>query len=152
TTATVIFDSVVTLPATPAAAFRLTRTRPGAPTGDVALAVDLSASATERTVATLTFSGPMTEFGSLVDGAYVLTIFGGQIAGGGGFMLDGNADGAPGGDNLTGQYRLFGDTTGDVFNDRSVTTSDVTAFRGAFGTTAGAVGYLPHLDFNVDGV
>ena len=148
TNATVIFDSAVTLPATPAAAFRLTRTGPGGPTGDVTVAVDLSASTTAQTIATLTFSGPLTEFGSLIDGNYTLTVLGSQVTGEGGFLLDGYGNGSPGGDNVTPLFRLYGDVNGS----KSVNGLDMTAFRTAFGTTSGSPGYLSYLDFDGDGV
>ena len=67
----VTFDSAVTLPSTPASAFQLVRTGGGA----VTLAVS-TAPVNGGTVATLTFSGAETEFGSLRDGNYTLTVFG----------------------------------------------------------------------------
>src|SRR5207249_2625935 len=45
----VAFSTLVTLPANPAAAFRLTRTGPGGPVGDVTLNVDLSGSTALQT-------------------------------------------------------------------------------------------------------
>jgi hypothetical protein len=100
---TVTFNAVVSLPADPAAAFRLTRTGPGGPTGHVALAVDLAASTAMQTVARLTLSGALTEFGSLIDGRYRLTVVAAQAAGFG-QPLDGDANGVAGGD-----YRQIGD-------------------------------------------
>jgi hypothetical protein len=148
TNAIIIFDSAVTLPATPAIAFRLTRTGPGGPIGDVTLAVDLSASTTAQTIATLTFSGPLTEFGSLIDGNYTLTVLGSQVLGEGGFLLDGDGNGTVGGDNVTPLFRLYG----DVNLSKSVDGLDLTAFRTAFGTAVGDTRYLSYLDFNGDGV
>jgi len=55
TSATIVFSTLVTLPLNPAAAFRLTRTGPGGPVGDVTLAVDLSGSTTTKTIARLHF-------------------------------------------------------------------------------------------------
>src|SRR5262245_18133725 len=52
----VVFSQRVTLPSDPRLAFRLTRAGPGTPAGDVALAVDLSASTPAGTVARLTFA------------------------------------------------------------------------------------------------
>jgi hypothetical protein len=147
TDVTVTFDAPVTLPAAPAAAFRLSRTGPGGPTGDVTLAVDLSGSTAMRTVARLTFSGPLTESGSLIDGQYTLTIFGGQITGPGGLSVDGDGDGTPGGDGVASLYRLYGDVTGDRF----VNGADFALFRTAFGTNTGDPNYNAAFDVNGDG-
>src|SRR5207253_806127 len=73
TSVTVTFNTVVTFAGSPASAFRLTRTGPGAP-ADVTLAVDLTGGTALQTVARLTFSGSLTEFGSLSDGNYALTV------------------------------------------------------------------------------
>src|SRR5436853_47266 len=43
---------------------------------------------------TLTFAGPLTEYGSLIDGNYQLAVLAGQVANVG--PLDGNGDGAGG--------------------------------------------------------
>src|SRR5262249_11501110 len=76
TAVTVTFSTLVAFAGAPAAAFRLTRTGPGAPAGDVALSVDLSASTATQTVARLTFGSSPTENGSLVAGHYQLTRLG----------------------------------------------------------------------------
>jgi hypothetical protein len=148
---TVTFDHLVTLPADPAAAFRLTRTGPGGPAGAVTLTVDLSGSTATRTVARLTFAGPLTEFGSLMDGNYALTVFAAQVTGPGGLPLDGDGDGAAGGDYAApasaGLFRLFGDANGD----RAVNGADFAHFRAAFGTALGGPGFDPAFDFNGDG-
>jgi hypothetical protein len=107
---TVIFSTVVTLPANPAQAFRLARTGPGTPAGEVTLAVDLTGSTATQTVARLTFSGALTESGSLTDG---------------------NGDGRSGGDYTLALYRLYGDATGD----RRVDNADFFQFRTRFGTS-----------------
>ncbi len=145
---TVTFSHLVTLPADPATSFRLTRTGPGGPTGDVTLAVDLSGSTATRTVARLTFSSPLTQAGSLVDGSYTLTVLGDRVIGPGGLALDGDGDGQPGGDYTLSLYRLFGDTNGD----RTVDAVDLFAFAGAYGKRRGEAGYLDSLDGNGDGV
>src|SRR6185503_13152522 len=80
---TVTFTGLAILPTNPAAAFQLTRVGPGDSTGDVTLAVDLSASTATQTIARLTFGGALTEFGSLTDGLYQLTILSAQVSGGG---------------------------------------------------------------------
>ncbi len=144
---TVTFGGRVAFAGSPAAAFRLTRTGPGAPTGDVAVSVDLSGSTAAQTVARLTFSGPLTAAGSLVDGDYTLTVLGDQVVGPGGLPLDGNGDGQPGGDYTLSLYRLYGDTNGD----RRVDALDLFAFAGGFGKRRGEAGYRGDLDANGDG-
>jgi len=82
------------------------------------------------TTVTLSFTGPNTDFGSLKDGRYKLSVFAPSVNGG---NFDGNADGTPGDDYVlsgtpaNGLYRLFGDNDGDV------DAQDFGAFRAAFG-------------------
>jgi hypothetical protein len=144
---TVAFPGQVTLPANPAAAFRLTRLGPGGPVGDVTLAVDLSGSTATQTIARLTFSGALTEFGSLSDGNFTLTILGSQVMFNGA-PLDGDGDGTPRGDNVTSLHRLYGDLNGDRF----VNGADFALFRTAFGTVLGDPDFNAALDVNGDGV
>jgi hypothetical protein len=143
---TVSFNGPATLPTNPAAAFRLTRTGPVGPTGDVALAVDLSASTAARTVARLTFSGPLTESGSLLEGIYRLTVLSAQVSAGG-VALDGDGNGTPGGDFATPLHRLYGDCDGDG----RVDNADFFMFRSTFGRSAGDPLYMSFLDINGDG-
>jgi hypothetical protein len=143
---TVAFTGLATLPANPADAFRLIRLGPGSPTADVTLAVDPSASTATQTIVRLSFSGGLTEFGSLTDGEYRLTILSAQVSGAG-QPLDGDGNGSPGGDFTLDLFRLFGDVNGD----KAVDGLDLTAFRNAFGTTAADANYLSYLDFNGDG-
>jgi hypothetical protein len=143
---TVTFSAAVTPPSDPRLAFRLTRTGPGGPAADVALTVDLSASTPARTVARLTFSGPLTEAGSLQDGAYTLRVLSSQVSAGG-QPLDGDGDGAPGGDYVLAFHPLYGDGNGD----RRVDNADFFLFRDAFGRSAGDPLYLAYFDFNGDG-
>jgi hypothetical protein len=146
TSVTVTFNTVVSFAGSPASAFRLTRTSPGAP-ADVTLAVDLTGSTALQTVARLTFSGPSTEFGSLGDGNYALTVAAAQVSADG-LLLDGDADGQPGGDYVAPAslklYRLFGDANGD----RVVNETDLGLLRGLFGATVTE----PTFDVNGDGV
>jgi regulation of enolase protein 1 (concanavalin A-like superfamily) len=146
TAITVTFSQLVTLPADPAAAFRLTRTGPGGPAGDVALAADLSGSTATQTVVRLTFAGPLTEFGSLIDGRYTFTIQSSQVSGPGG-PLDGDNDGTPGGDSVTGLFRLFGDSDGNG----TVDALDLFRLRTTFGKTAADPGFLAYFDFDGSG-
>jgi hypothetical protein len=141
----VTFDSIVTFVGAPAAAFTLTRTGGGAVTLTAA-----PVNTSGVTVVTLTFTGAETQFGSLVDGNYTLTILGNQVQNGSGF-LDGDNNGTAGGDyTMTpgqGLYRLFGDQDGD----RDVDGVDLFRFRTAFGTTTGNPAYIAALDFEGDG-
>ncbi len=148
TEVTVTFSQTVTLPAAAAAAFRLTRTGPGGAVGDVAVSVDLSGSTASQTVARLTFAGPLTTAGSLIDGDYTLTVLASQALGPGGSFLDGDGDGQPGGDYALSLYRFFGDANGD----RKVDAVDLFAFAGSYGRKRGEAGYLDSLDSNADGV
>jgi hypothetical protein len=134
TSLTVAFSGVV-FPA--AGAFQLTRTGPGGATGDVTLTADLTASTPAQTIAKLTWpaTSALTEFGSLIDGAYTLTVVSALVTSADG-NLDGDANGTPGGDYTsptsgTGRlFRLFGDADGDG----DVDAADFGAFRAAFGT------------------
>lgn len=144
---TVVFGQVVTLPATAANAFKLTRYVGGAAVGDVSVLVDTSGSTSTQTTAKLTFlAGPNTEVAdilnpnnplrppSLADGKYKLTLFGGIIVDTGGEAIDGDGDGSAGGDYVTGDgkvQRIFGDI--DV--DGDVDAADFIQFRLAFGGT-----------------
>jgi CSLREA domain-containing protein len=146
TSVTVTFIEPVAFAGPPAAAFSLT-----GPGGLVNLAVDLSASSTIETVAKLTFSGPNSEYGSLKDGRYTLTIAAAQVTDLAGNPLDGNSDGIGGDDYVlasaaapnppTNIFRLYGDINGDG----TVSASDFNVFRQYFG------GFLFGFDFDNDG-
>ncbi|MBX7102504.1 MAG: proprotein convertase P-domain-containing protein [Gemmataceae bacterium] len=138
TTMTITFNQNIGTP--PASAFTLqNQTTLLQPT--VAASVDNSGPAT---VVTLTFAGNSTDFGSLADGRYTLTINASQINGG---IFDGNGDGTVGDDyTMVGTpantlFRLYGDADGNG----QVTSSDFLAFRLAFLSTSTA------FDFNNSG-
>lgn len=146
TSLTVTFSQVVTLGGS---AFTL-----AGPGGNIALAVDTNPSTPTETIAVLTFSGAGTEFDSLADGNYTLSVAAGQVAGNFGMNLDGNGDGAAGDDfvsptapNPGAIFRLFGDGDGD----RDVDSMDFLAFRGTNGLNSGDPGFNPHFDFDFDG-
>jgi hypothetical protein len=147
---TVTFSGPVTFAGSPAAAFQLTRQGPGTPTGDVTLAVDLTGSTATQTVARLTFSGTLTQSGSLNDGNYQLTVLSAQVTRNG-QALDGDNNGTPGGNYVlapsAGLYRLYGDNNGD----RRVDNADFFQFRTTFGRGTSETGYLALFDFNGDG-
>jgi Tol biopolymer transport system component len=127
---TVTFDQPVFFAGEPAAAFILT-----SPAGSVQLA----AGSVSGNSVTLTFSGSLTQFGSLIDGKYTLRVLADQIANIG--PLDGNNDGVGGDDFTFNFHRLFGDADGNGFVD----ALDFRAFRGALGSMAFA------FDFDGDG-
>ena len=136
---TVTFDGPVAIDA---GAFELTR-QDGSPVG-----LNVAASVVDgRTVAVLTFAGPGVVGGSLADGGYTLTVRADRVHDRWGRALDGDGDGAAGGDRADGFARLFGDADGDG----DVDGQDREAFRSAYGTTAGQAGYLWYFDFESDG-
>jgi hypothetical protein len=100
-----------------------------------------------KTVAVLTFVG--TEFigGSLADGSYTLTVRADRVHDRWGRELDGDGDGAAGGDRVNGFFRLFGDTDGD----RDVDHADLDVMLGSFRKNRGDAGYLWYLDYVGDG-
>jgi hypothetical protein len=140
---TVTFSAQVSFAGTVASAFTLSRTGGGAvsfvATGSVVNGV---------TVVTLNgFTGSETEFGSLKDGRYTLTVLANQITFGG-QQLDGNGDGTAG-DNFTfgdsqGLFRFFGDINGD----RHVDIADFGLFSVSIFNPGN---YNAAFDFNNDG-
>jgi arylsulfate sulfotransferase len=100
-----------------------------------------------KTVAVLIFSGSEFVGGSLTDGSYTLTVLADRVHDRWGRALDGDGDGAAGGDRADGFARLFGDADGDGDVDQR----DREAFRAALGTTAADAGYLWYFDFDGDG-
>jgi subtilisin-like proprotein convertase family protein len=137
---TVTFNGVVTLPSNMADAFTLFRTGPGTPNANVGLSVDTSLSTPTQTIAKITFTGALTEFGSLIDGRYDFTINSSQVNAGG-VLLDGDNNGTAGGNYVTNLHRLFGDADGNA----TVNSNDFAALRSFFGLS----GPSP-FDFNND--
>ncbi|HVK16523.1 MAG TPA: glycoside hydrolase family 9 protein [Fimbriiglobus sp.] len=131
---TVTFDADVD-PGALATAFTLTRTAGVATVGTIAVATQVVAG---RTVATLTFSGASTDFGSLSDGRWTLTVDPAKVVRAGAAMA------ADFGHQL---HRLYGDVNGDA----AVNGFDYSRFRTAYGATVGSVAYRADLDFNGDG-
>ena len=97
---------------------------------------------TPNGVVTLTFSGSLTQFGSLIDGNYSLSIDAAQVSNIA--KLDGNGDGVAG-DNWVSPpgsiFRLFGDADGN----RTVDAVDFVYLRLALGGASFA------LDLDGDG-
>lgn len=100
-----------------------------------------------KTVATLTFAGPEFVGGSLADGSYALTVHADHVHDRIGRQLDGDGDGASGGDRVDGFFRLFGDSDGDGDVDRL----DRDALHTTFLKSAGDPGFLWFFDFDGDG-
>jgi hypothetical protein len=140
TSLTVTFSGVVLLPADPAAAFQL-----AGPGGAVALSASAGLDPTgAKTQVVLTFSGAGVVAGSLADGRYTLTVLGGAITDSSGQQLDGDGDGAAGGNDLAQFFRLFGDANGDG----TVSRPEQNQFRKASGTSPGQRGYVWYFDYD----
>jgi hypothetical protein len=126
-------------PALLASAFRLTRPADGAAVGAVSVA---TAVVSGQTVATLTFSGAGTEFGSLADGRWALTVDHTKVvATAGGVAM-------PADFSLANIERLYGDVNGDG----KVDNTDFFQFRSTFGLSAGQAGFLAAFDYDGNGV
>jgi hypothetical protein len=136
---TVTFDGPVTLDT---GAFTLNRVDGGPVELNVAASV-----VNGQTVAVLTFAGTDVIGGSLTDGSYTLTVQADQVHDRWGRELDGDGNGAAGGDRVDSFFRLFGDSDGDGDVDRL----DRDRFRSAFKSMAGEVNYLWYFDFDGDG-
>jgi hypothetical protein len=100
-----------------------------------------------RTIASIAFAGPGIVGGSLADGKYTLSIRSDLVHDVFGRSLDGDADGAAGGDHTDAFFRLYGDSNGD----RDVDWVDRALFRSAFGKSRGEAAYLWFFDFDGDG-
>jgi len=132
---TITFDGPVTFVGPTLDAFSLVRTGTGG--GAVTLNPPTVTTVSGVTVVTLTFTGALTENGSLGDGNYTLTILGSKVQ---------NTTGLMGTDRTLNFHRLFGDFNGD----RAVNGLDLTAFRNAFGTVSTDAAYSVFLDWNGD--
>ena len=127
---TVAFSEEVTIDP---GAFELTKTDAGGAAVAFSVATTLVGS---QTVATLSFTGDLTEFGSLIDGDYQLRIVGDSISDGAGLHLAS--------DYTDAFFRMFGDTDGDGL----VNTTDLDVLKTTFFNPAN---YLAYLDFDADG-
>ena len=102
----------------------------------------------DQTVVTLTFTGAGITAGSLADGRYTLTAFSDRIHDASGQALDGDANGAAGGDYVDHLFRLYGDADGDG----DVDNKDYSIFRTTAGKSDGDAGFLWFLDADGDGI
>ncbi len=140
TTLAVNFDSAAAIAA---GAFSITGVSPaGTPIG--AITADFTTQLVNgKTVATLTFSGAGTDFGSLADGSYVLSIDRTKVTLNGAAMAADYSSASAG----VAIRRLFGDSDGDG----GVDTLDLARFRQALGSASGQAPYNAALDFDGDG-
>jgi Dockerin type I domain len=100
-----------------------------------------------RTVAAIAFAGLDIVGGSLADGSYTLSIRSDLVHDAFGRSLDGDANGAAGGDHTDAFFRLYGDSDGD----RDVDLRDLVRFLGTLGRQEGDPRYLWYSDVNSDG-
>jgi subtilisin-like proprotein convertase family protein len=121
-----------------AGAFTLTRTGPGGPNTPQPLAATFAAGPNDTTLITLALPAAYLQFGSLIDGAYTLSVDWSQVTAGGPPL---------GGTSSFALHRLYGDITGDA----TVNLDDLTEFASAFGTASGEGGYVAAFDFGADG-
>jgi hypothetical protein len=136
---TVTFDGEMTLDA---GAFQL-----GGQDGSLVELTVAASVVNGQTVAVLTFGGSDIVGGSLADGSYALTVRADQVHDRWGRELDGDGDGAAGGNRLDNFFRLFGDSDGD----RDVDWVDRDLFQSAFATSAADAAYRWYFDFDGDG-
>jgi hypothetical protein len=135
---TVTFDREVTLDA---GAFEL-RKKNGSLVG-----LNVATSVVDgQTAAVLTFTGSGIIGGSLADGNYTLTVRGDHARDAVGRALDGDGDGAPGGDRTDAIFRLYGDGDGD----RDVDLRDLGRFLSTLGRRPADPYYLAYFDVNGD--
>ena len=141
TSVTIDFDQVVTLPVNVADAFQLKRQSDNA-----LVALTANVKSDSATHVTLTFTGALSQFGSLEDGRYTIMVLASKVSNANG-KLDGDCNGIGGDDfvlasaGATGVFRLFGDSDGNA----AVNSNDFAAFRTFFGLGASI------FDFNNDG-
>ncbi len=86
--------------------------------------------------------------GSLEDGNYRLTLLHTHIRSLSGVPIDGDGDGAAGGNAVDQFFRLFGDGNGDGYTDFTDFAND---FLPAFGSSYGQAGYRSAMDKDADG-
>jgi RHS repeat-associated protein len=134
-----------------AGAFQLTQRQPGGAPLDLSglLRQVIALDSQGRTVVTLTFVGPGIVGGSLPDGWFTLTTFGGRVHDHAtGQAVDGAGTGVAGSNQVDAFFRLFGDVNGDG----QVDATDRTAFLAAYRSRRGMANFRGFFDFNGDGV
>jgi ELWxxDGT repeat protein len=99
-------------------------------------------------VVKLKFSGVGTQYASLIDGRYTLTILGSKVTdSASGLALDGNNDFQPGGDDTRAFHRLFGDANGD----QRTNLMDLSGFYAAENASRRGQAFNRAYDINNDG-
>jgi hypothetical protein len=138
---TVVFSTEVTLDAD---AFEIIRTGSAGGAVDVSFVTSLLPNGCTQAV--LSFSGALTQYGSLIDGNYRLTIHRQKVhdAVSGVAMAEDRVFGSQAADAF---FRLYGDSDGD----RDVDNLDFCRLRLALGTHPGGAGWQAYFDFNNDG-
>jgi hypothetical protein len=134
---TLTFSEVVALGS---GAISVQRIGPGGSLGSVSFTIDTSMSTSTQTIARLIFNGSMTQYGSLIDGDYQISINHNLVLDTGGRAMAS--------DYSATFFRFFGDSNGDA----TVNGLDFGLFRSAFGTALGDSNYVAYFDFNGDGV
>ena len=99
-----------------------------------------------RSVATLTFTGPLLQAGSLRDGRYALRLRAEGVVSAEGQPLSSVGSAAPNGNLVSTFHRLYGDTNGDA----RVNRADLRTFRRGFRSNAADSRYVAELDVNSD--
>ncbi len=129
---TITFSQVVTLDSNAISVVRVSDNQ------SIQLSISLSIIG-GKTVAALTFSGTGTEFGSLADGNYRVTVQQGRVRAPDGAVLASNY--------VDDVFRLFGDADGD----RDTDNLDFLGFMKILGAKVGDANYRWFLDINGDG-
>lgn len=97
---------------------------------------------------TATWTFPNEVGGTLPNGNYTASLLASSVSNGGGELLDGDGDGAEGGDFSFEFFRYFGDFDGD----RDVDFLDTCRFREALNTSLGDTAYFAAFDADGDGM
>ena len=114
----------------------------------VRIALDIATSVIDgRTAAVLTSRGNWIVGGSLFNGDYTLILHGDKIRNQSGVALDGDGNGAAGGDHRAEFFRRFGDADGDGDIDHG----DRREFRSTLFRCSADDEYLWYFDWNDDG-
>lgn len=145
---TVTFDRVVEIDTTGGQPFQFTHRDTGAAIASTHVVSESGG----KTIVDFSFteSTPgVTSFGSLEDGAYRLKIVGALISSEG-VLLDGDRDGAPGGDHDFAPVDSFYRKYGDINGNQLVEMMDFEWFRAAFGKSIGEDGYIDGFDSDGD--
>jgi hypothetical protein len=104
------------------------------------VAINVANPSNDKKTFVLTFSGAGTEYGSLIDGRYTMTLHADRVHDIFGQTLTG-------GDSVQNFYRLFGDADGNGY----VSTDELALFRSVLNKKSTDAAYLAYFDFDGDG-